>query len=266
MRNAGGIVLLVSVVAGCSNPGRKITLRQIVAKVRGPSTEALAQMLLSDDPDVRRSGLEQLSSKESRCREPFLNMYATVADDPAPTVRGAALRALAKGGDPKYVPKVTAALNDPVPAVRWDAAGALDTLISDAAVGPLSQAALNDRSPDVRIAAAKALRHHRRPEVLEALLGCLADREFAVRFRAAESLRELTGQDGGTDEREWREILAGRDDPFAPPPPPEQPWWRKIRKLRWRKPAPQPAAAQPGAEPSSKPKRPWWDWFGVTQK
>jgi hypothetical protein len=266
MRNAAGIVLLVSVAAGCGNPGRKITLRQMVAKVRGPSTEAMAEMLLSDDPDVRRSGVEQLSSKESRCREPFLKAYATLADDPAPTVRGAALRALAKGGDPTYIPKVTAALNDPVPAVRWDAAGALDMLIGDAAVGPLSRAARNDPSVDVRIAAAKALRHYRRPEVLETLLGCLADREFAVRFRAGESLRELTGQDGGTDGREWREILAGRDAPFAPPPPPEQPWWRRIRKLRWRNPAPQPAAAQPAGQPSPKPKRPWWDWFGVTQK
>ncbi len=261
MRNAACILLLVSAAAGCSNPGRKITLRQIVAKVRGPSTQSLAEMLLSDDPDVRRSGVEQLSSKDSRCREPFLKAYAALADDPAPTVRAAALRALGKGGDPKYLPKLTAALSDPVPAVRSAAAGALDVLIGDAAVGPLSRSSRSDPSPDVRMAAAKALRHYRRPEVLETLLGCLSDREFAVRFRAGESLRELTGQDGGTDEREWREILTGRDDPFAPPPAPEQPWWRRIRKLRWGK-----SQQQPAGQPSSEPKRPWWDWFGITQR
>ena len=75
------------------------------------------------------------------------------------------------------------------------------------------------------IFAARALRHYPRQDVLAALLACLDDPDFAVRYHAAQSLTALTALDAGTDLDGWRAALAEKDDPFAQPPPKPRPWW-----------------------------------------
>jgi len=230
MKRAFVIVLTLSAaLAGC-NRGRGFSVRQIMEKFSGPTGKELAaDMFDSSDADVRRRALDKIAARKSLRREPYLGACAIMVKDPDPTVRSAAVRALGIGGDAKYVPNVAAALSkDPDPVVRWDAAAALDRLPGDPAVAPLIAAARNDETVPVRSTAARALRHYRRKDVLDALLACLDDPDFAVRFKAAESLAELTALEPGTDADKWREALAQKEDPFAQPEPKRRPWWNML--------------------------------------
>jgi len=255
VRRLGLIVLLLLAAAGCGSK-RELTMRDILSRTRGPSEKELVRdMLVSPDPDVRRASIAELSSRKHGCEEPYLKGYAALVKDPDPLVRGEALRALGKGGDAKYAPEVIGALEDNHAKVRWDAAAALDAMPTKSAIPQLTYALLNDPSTDVRVASARALRRHRRVSVVETLLKAMDDVEFAVRFQSAESLREMTGEDMGTDPVKWRNALANRTDLF-PGEPPKRRWWRRAPKEK-------PIEA-PATQPAT-PKRPWWDWFRVTK-
>ncbi len=199
---------------------------------KGSPGELVRQMFESPDADVRRSAIEKLVSKDWGRRKPYTEAYAALTADPAATVRSTAVRALGRCGDADQLKAVLAALNDREEMVRWDAAVALDSLIDEQAVKGLTERAALDGSVDVRAAAAKALRHYRRKDVLETLLGCLEDASFCVRYQAAKSLGELTGESAGLEADQWRTVLAAKADPFA----------RQAKR-----------------------QRPWWDWLGVSK-
>lgn len=225
--------LAAAALAGCNQPNR-LTARQLAERVARPDARKLvAQMFESSDPDLRRQAIEELSKHRYGRREPYLKAYALMAGDADnhPMVRRAALRALAKSQDGRYVEALAKSLKDPDKSVRVQAAAALDEMAGPAAVAPLAYAARNDAEPEVRAAAARALRHYRQKDVLDTLLDALDDPDFGVRFKASESLTALTGQSHGTEAAAWRNALAGAKDPFA-----------------------------------AAPRRPWWDWFGVTVK
>ena len=229
------LVLATAVAAaGCGSGDGKARGR-LMTRLFGPSRDQLVkQMLKSCDADLRRQAVEKLSGKGRGRREPYLTYYAAMTGDPAATVRSAALRALGRSGNVKYVKVVAASLKDPDAVVRWDAAVALDRMVdlaagareeADLPVKILSEAATTDDSVDVRAAAAGALRHYQRREVLATLLVCLQDPAYGVRFRASQALRELTGEDAGPEADEWQRVLAAKADPFAKPPEPKRPWW-----------------------------------------
>src|SRR5207237_5415126 len=61
---------------------------------------------------------------------------------------------------------------------------------------------------DERIAAARALGHFKEYQATEALAGVLrADQDVALRDRAAESLRTITGKDLPADYQAWSDFL-----------------------------------------------------------
>jgi len=223
--------------------------------VLGPSPTALAKQLGDDDPDLRREAIEKLSRKKWGRREPYLKLYAAFTLDESPTVRSAAVRALGRSGETKYAKDVALVLKDRESTVRWDAAVALDSLADDSVIEPLSRSAAADPATEVRVAAVAALRHYRRPDVLETLLERLSDPEFAVRFQAGETLEHLTGEECSTDRAAWQRTLAAKPDPFARPE--KKRWWQRLRRRRKKPPADK-AKAKSG--------RPWWDWMGVTRK
>lgn len=213
----------------------------------GPSPGELTRLMFeSPDADVRRLAIERLSAKSRGRRAPYPKAYAALASDPSATVRSAAVRALGRVGDSRYAETVVAALADPDETVRWDAAVALDALPDEQAVAPLADRAGADASVDVRAAAARALRHYRRRDVLAALLRGLEDSEFCVRFQAAGALAELTGESAGPEADEWRKLLAAKDDPFAPPARPKRPWWDLLGLTRPKK----TPTTRPAAEPA----------------
>ena len=219
-------LLVLSALVGCASPSGSGSIHEFFF---GADIEKrLNETFLSNDPDTRREGIEYFSRRRKGLQEPYLKAYAAMTLDTHPSVRSAAVAALGRAGDAKYLKQVLAALEDKHSAdVRADAAAALDTVVGEQAVGPLTQHAVGDTDLDVRIRCIRALRHYKRRDVLDTLVECMRDDRFGMRHAARESLREMTGCDGEYDAVRWSRLLAAKDDPFSlPPEAPKRPWWK----------------------------------------
>jgi len=239
--------VLTAAAGGC---GKKIRLWPRSGK------ELAAMAFGSEDPDIRREGVVELSKKSYGLRPLYLDGYAMLVEkDKDASVRCAAVRALGKAGDPNYVPQLAAALSDESEAVRWDAAVALSNVHGPEAVEPLRRAAVSDESAHVRAAAAKALRLYRRGDVVQTLRRCLMDDEFSVRYEAHASLVAIAYSDQGYDPKAWEQV----ERKLPEQPVWSRPWWDWFSVTR-RGRRDVPAQTQPAKE-----RRPWWDWFSVTR-
>jgi hypothetical protein len=166
-------------------------------------------------PDTRREAVIKLSSYEWGLTETYLNGYDVILRAEMRKPRGqrdlglmsATIGALGKGQNPKYIPILVLALKLSIsPQVRWDAALALDKVIGDKAIAQLCRSSDPDveASVDVRAACCRAMRHYRRQDVIDTLVGRLAsDEPFAVRYRARETLAGLCRRDFGPDYADW---------------------------------------------------------------
>lgn len=232
MRKINTMALLVLAAVGPAIAGCGAAM-DAVRGMFGPSpTELVAMAFDPSDPDRRREGISMLADHSWGLDETYCKRYVQLLNDEDDGVRSAAVLALGKTGDPKYLPPIIAMLEDRIAMVRWDAAVALDNVHGPAAIGPLQSHATADSNADVRAACAKALGYYRdNKEVLQTLIACLDDYQFGVRYSAHASLVALTGRDLGYDVSRWTDMMAGR----LPPPQPER-----------------------GS-------RPWWDWFGITK-
>lgn len=221
------LVFLAACGGGCNSGKTSMSERLF-----GPPPKKLVAMAFDvEDPDKRREGIVRLSSKDWGLREPHLKGYATILrTDMDATVRSAAVRALGRAGDVKYIDGVLRALSDESDMVRCDAALALAGIRDPSAEGPLTHRALTDSSTDVRSACARTLRHYRSRRVVQTLVKCLDDANLAVRFNAHASLVKLTGVDMGLDSRAW-EIQA--DQPLPPASGAKaRPWWDLLGRTR----------------------------------
>ena len=234
----GLALVILSGPGGCNVPGKGITPQRLLKFSFGPSPEELAaQAFESPDPDVRREAIIKLSDHSWGRAEPYLKGYAAIVtaelrkrgDRRHPTLICAAVRALGRGGDATYLPHVLVALKDVSAEVRWDAAAALDNMIGEKAVVALRSSALSDASVDVRAACCRVLRHYRRQDVLNTLIRCLDDDEFAVRYQAHRTLRELAGRDFGPDAADWAGV---RLDKLPAGTEKKKSWWNPINWFR----------------------------------
>ena len=216
------LLATVTALAGCSGGADKLrALTWARDRLFTTRSQRAAKAFDLEDADRRREGIADLSSRKWGLQVPYLKAYSLLAQDPDdPTVRCAAINALGRAGDAKYLPVLVDALSDPVPMVRMDAAEALETVRGEEAVEPLGHHASwrNEPDPDVRVRCVRTLRHYRRRDVLDVLVACLWDKDFGVRHAARGALREMTGQDGDYDAGRWRGLLAGTEDMFGPPP------------------------------------------------
>lgn len=264
----------LTALGGCREDGRMFWAR--------PTPEEKVEKLYAEGPaDTIREGICEVSSEPWGLQEPHLARYAEILrQNPEPACRSAAARALGRAGDPSYVPVLARALEDPDASVRWDVAVALGDVTGPEAVEPLCTRAVRDSSSDVRTACAKSLRHYEGEPVRQALIRCLLDEDFSVRYQARQSLVALTGADRGYDPVAWRELP---DEPASSrAEDDDRPWWDwagvtdddddtdgeggeptpsdgtdALEQERERA-----AADEPEQESGG---RPWWDWFGVTE-
>jgi hypothetical protein len=259
------MILTAAAIAapGCKQrgEGEAITLQNFFKKLSGPSPQQRVAMAFDpDNADNRREGVTLLSRKDWGLQEPYLKGYAGLlaADDHA-LVRCAAVRALGKAGDPTYFKDIVEAMSDESPAVRWDAAVAVDQMLPTVREGggeielafrPLQNHATKDPSVDVRTAAAKGLRHFRKRDSVRALVNCLDDAEMGLRYQAHLSLVELTGQDHGYAAAAWRPLLEG-DIEFTPLPKPRRSLWDWTRRKRK---TPEPTPPKSSSTPANEPR------------
>ena len=187
---------------GCSKTGQWHPL-DIQVLPKSPEQVALDAFNMYD-ADKRRDAVETLAAADFGGEAPYVRTYRMLIDDPDPTVRGAAVKALARHGDLSDAPLFLRLLQeDEFAFVRWQSAVALQRLHMPESAEPLSVAMLKDEDVDTRAAAAEALGQYPQREVFAALVGALDDRDFSVVAAANKSLKTLTGYDFGSDGSLW---------------------------------------------------------------
>lgn len=232
MRMPARTCLLSAMILSVCGCGGKV--EDAAFKVKGffgmfssPHPKVLARYAFDEtvDPDTRRKAIIMLSKDQRGLTKPNLAGYDAIvwlemrkghAQDSG--VMSACIVALGRGGDPKYIPSLKTALKLALsPQVRWDAAVAFDNVIGDAAIAQLCKSSdpAVEASVDVRVACCHALRHYRRQDVVDTLISRLSSgEEFAVRYRAHETLVGLCGRDFGPDYTDW---VATSLDKLPPP-------------------------------------------------
>jgi len=192
-------------LVGCGNrPGSGDFLGDAIDSVTPPTpSEAARDAFNVYDADKRRRSVALISGASFGGEPPYLRMYRLLLTDVDPTVRAACVRALGIHGTVEDVPELVIALQDDVSFVRWEAAQALQKIHSPEAIEPLITALREDADADVRMASATALGQYPTPGVFQALIAALDDTSFSVAIAASDSLQTLTGQELGTDPRQW---------------------------------------------------------------
>ncbi len=233
-------VLVLSILAplplvGCGHGNQRPPLpsddgKALMAQVREDShKKLLAQAFDTVSADQRRKAIAEMSQEDWGKQEPCLKAYAMLAKDPQPIVRATAISALHTAGSPAYAQVLIDALeHDPVEYVRVDAADGLTSIVAPAAVEPLIKHAKSDTCLDIRLRSLRGLKNYPQKPVLDALLVCLGDEEFGIRFTARQSLAALIGQDDGYDVNKWTKTISAKGDAFAKPAPKavQKAWWR----------------------------------------
>ena len=192
---------------GCTQDS---VVRDVFEPFLPPPPGTVAREAFSVDPDVARKNLARLATSSFGGEEPYVRLYRLQCGHEDATVRAVAVRALGTYGTVEDVSLLARLLtDDDGPAVRREAAKALQKIHSPAAVVPLiSRLAktgndLAEESSDVRMAAAFALGQYPEPRVFHALVGALDDTEYGVVSTALRSLKILTGYDFGQDGSLW---------------------------------------------------------------
>jgi hypothetical protein len=175
-------------------------------------------MLSQDDPDARRRGTLLIANSDFGGVDVYVRAYRDyVENDRNPLVKAAAIRALAKHGEPADALLIAANLDHENVQVRWEAAKGLQRLHNPLVVPDLLAVlrAASEES-DVRVAAATAVAQYPEDRVFQGLVAALDARELAVNDAARDALRTLTGQQFDLDPRAWLSWYNQTDDdPFA---------------------------------------------------
>lgn len=156
------------------------------------------------DPDIRRRAINDLSGAPFGGEDTYVKSYRLLSEDPDPTVRAAAIRALGNHGsieDVKTVFIPNLEYNDRI--VRWEAARALQRYHHPDAIEPLLRQVRDDDDTDVRVAGIFALGQYPDSSVVQTLIGLLNADDYAVVSQSVKTLRLLTGQQFGDDARVW---------------------------------------------------------------
>ncbi len=216
---AAAIAVTVGTLTGCASSGESETLLgDLFGSFQPPTpTQAALDAVNVYDPDKRREAIALLGAAPFGGEPEYLRLYRwhlgssdggpqldePRAIDPDPTVRAAAVRALGMHGTVEDAKLLVPRLEDDAAFVRWEAAKALQRVHNPIAISPLINVLRADPDTDVRMAAADALGQYATRAVFDALVGALGDSNYGVVRAARDSLRTLTGYDGGLDPSTW---------------------------------------------------------------
>lgn len=257
--------VLTTALGGCNVQETGKNVGDFFANLfRDEKPDLWRQSIDQNDPAGQRRAIREMSTHRWGQVEPYLKAYATFAKmDTDELVRAEAISALGRARSEAYAHVIIAGLSDPSPKVRLAAAKVLEDLPDPNAAQPLAEAAMSDESADVRATSAWALRHYEQPAVVRALVQCLDDNEFAVRYQAHRSLVLLSGQDLGYEKWDWRVASSGE---LPERPVRRNAWWDPLDW--WGDDEPdvdmhddEVAAWRPKGAPSDSP---WWDPMGMT--
>ncbi len=186
-----------------------------MAEVFDPITPTRAAVMALDqhNSDDRRQGVTLLANSPFGGAPDYLALYRDyIASDRDPLVRAAAIKALARFGDPMDALIIAPWLDyeeSKSMQVRRAAATALQRLHNPSVVLPLLRS-LNNQNEEsqVRNAVAIALGQYPQHQVFNGLVDGLRSNDLLINLSSAQSLHVLTGQVFGTDWDAWYEWSA----------------------------------------------------------
>ncbi len=232
----GAIALaLLVAVAGCSESEFDLKLDRTVQDIFAPRKSPEAYMMVavsSEDADLRRDAVTRVSrSKDYNKEWAIKGCYAIACLENDPQTRCAAIRALARSGDPRATEAMLKILNHadypeeevvpPTELVRWDATHALADLTEHRKIPDESKADVErtlidrlrlDEERHARMAGARGLSGYPSVDALSALIAGLRDQDFAVAHACETSLVTLTGVTHGLDAAAWEKWLEDNAD------------------------------------------------------
>ena len=161
------------------------------------------------DPGNQHSVRDDIGALRNRGVVSWADLLAVLDDPAAGEDRATACWLLGRAGDERALGPLVAALHDPDPRLRGEAARALGALGSPRAVPELIAVLQTDANPDTRMAAAHSLGLFSDHRAVDALLARLADRSENPRVRgfAAEALA------GPGERRAVPALIAALGDP-----------------------------------------------------
>jgi HEAT repeat protein len=203
---AVAVVVMMAALSGCDTIAQDFDL--LARNLAPPTPTQAAEMMVDQhNPDQRRAGVTWIANSPFGGADPYLRQYRLMVEiERDPTALSAAIRALARHGEPSDATLLAPHLRHRNQHVRWEAARGLQRLHNPDVISDLL-AVLRDgqERSDVRVAAAHALGQYPQDRVFQALVSALDARELAVNQTAEQSLATLTGRDLGNDPREWLE-------------------------------------------------------------
>lgn len=241
MRHLIAISLLavLAVIGGCDTIAQDINEFGQSLTPRTPR-EAAIDMFDQYDPDNRREGTLLIANSPFGGTDIYITAYRDMVENERdPLVLAAAIRALAKHGDPEDTMLIAPHLAHPNEQVRWEAAKGLQRLHNPAVVRALLVVLQNpSETSDVRRAAAVALGQYPDDAVFQGLVAALDARELSVNIAAEQSLETLTGRSFGLDPRAWlawynslsltEDAFAGGEQYVFPTYSRNRTWWEYI--------------------------------------
>ena len=215
--------------------------------------------------DNRREGTTLISNAPWGGVDIYIAAYRDkVLNETDPIARAAAIRALARWGEPEDALRIMPHLDDPNIQVRWEAAKGLQRLHNPAVVADLLRV-LRDESQhsDVRVACAVALGQYPEDRVVQGLIASLDARELTINKAAEDSLHTLTGLSFDMDSHRWLAWYQGasaagsaftaQSEYLFPTYYRDDTIWEKLAfwtSRHWEKPAP-PAGLRPKSQRST---------------
>jgi len=158
--------------------------------------------------DAERDRVADLEGDSSKAAELAAILRDPKQDDLVRAQAAASLGRMPSGAG--YADVLIAALEDPSPVVRRDAAEAAGNHAFPAAADPLINRLRLDPAVDVRRAAAVALGKIRSQGAVPGLIAALEDPDPGVQVLVSESLEAVTGQKFGRDKEAWDKWAAGQ--------------------------------------------------------
>ena len=219
---SGLMCLLPFWAAGCriATSNEQSPVAALIAKLLPDQPKVRRQKLLdslsSPDADTRREGVLQLGRGEAAGWNATPNILSIMAlGDQDAQVRAAAVRVLAHISDgPIVFETARKAAKDDSEMVRLASIAVLSHSSGEPELKTLLERLSQDQVGEVRAAAAAALGTYNDRRALRGLLNALEDAQFAVAYRARQSLNRLTGEDMGYDKQAWRQWLYTNNDLF----------------------------------------------------
>lgn len=217
LRYHGAVRDIVSALSDTSLVVSDIAVEALV-KIGDPS--AVYGALRGRDVEVKKYAIEVLT----RLKDPSaVKALSKALRDRDSYVREKAAYALGEIGDRVAAEALVEALDDNISFVRHNAVEALAKL-RDPSVIPYLRGVLKDPSDYVRSKALETVRtlasyaYGKHATDTKVLLADLRNQDPAVRERASSLLWLLTGQEFGTDIKEWETWLEKNGGTLAPPP------------------------------------------------